>query len=98
MGLIFFTFLCIHILFQMKNLKKIGSLLHNGWMAFARALAYVNTRIILTLVFLLIIGPIALVLKLIQKDFLHRRIDSSPSFWLQREPADHTLDQARRQF
>jgi len=82
----------------MQLIKKIGSLIYEGWMIFARALAFVNTRIILTIFFLLIIGPIALILKLAGKDFLQRKIDSSPSFWKPREASEHTLDNAVRQF
>jgi hypothetical protein len=82
----------------MQWIKRIGSLLYKGWMAFARALAFVNTRVILTLFFLIVIGPIAVILKLAGKDFLQREIDSSPSFWKPRERAEHTLENAARQF
>ncbi len=67
-------------------------------MLFAKGLAFVNTRVILTLFFLIVIGPIALVLKIVGKDFLDRKIDSSPSYWKPRETAEHTLENATRQF
>lgn len=82
----------------MQTIRKIASGVYKGWMAFARALAFINTRIILTLFFVLIIGPIALVLRLAGKDFLQRTIDSSPSFWKDREHAEHSLENASRQF
>ena len=82
----------------MHWIKKIGSWLYKGWMVFARALAFVNTRVILTLFFLLVIGPIAIILKLAGKDFLQRKIDSSSTFWKPRERAEHTLENAARQF
>jgi hypothetical protein len=82
----------------MQWLKKSGVLIYKGWMLFARGLAFVNTRLILTLFFVIVIGPIALILKLAGKDFLQRRIDSSPSFWRPRESAEHTLENAVRQF
>ncbi len=82
----------------MQWLKKIGSRLYGWWMAFARALAFVNTRILLTLFFVIVIGPIALVLKLFRKDFLERRVGSSASYWKKREPSENSLEQALRQF
>ncbi len=82
----------------MHWLKKLGRSLYKGWMLFARGLAFVNTRVILTIFFVFIIGPIALILKLAGKDFLQRKIDSSPSFWKPRERAEHTLENATRQF
>ncbi len=82
----------------MLLIKKIGSVLYKWWMLFARGLAFVNTRVILTLFFVIVIGPIALILKILGKDFLQRNIDSSPSYWKSREMAEHTLENAARQF
>jgi len=67
-------------------------------MAFAHALAYVNTRVILTLVYLCIIGPIACIAWLMRADVLRKRIGSSLTFWQVRETAEHTLETAKRQF
>jgi hypothetical protein len=83
---------------MMKSLRKIGSLLYDWWMRFARALAFVNTRVLLTIFYVLVIGPIALVLSVIGKDFLERKIDASLSYWKKREPSEHTLESASRQF
>lgn len=82
----------------MQKVKKLWSWIYDKWMAFARVLAFVNTRIILSLFFILIIGPFALILKLVGKDFLQRKIDSSSSFWKTRDSAEHTLENAARQF
>lgn len=82
----------------MNSIKKIGSTIYKGWMTFARGLAFVNTRVILTLFFFIVIGPIALIVKIAGKDFLQRRIDSSPSFWKSRDAAEATLENATRQF
>ncbi len=82
----------------MQWVRKTGSWVYKWWMAFARGLAFVNTRILLTLFFVIVIGPIALVLKLLGKDFLERKIGRSASYWKVREPAEHSLEQAMRQF
>jgi len=82
----------------MQWIRKIGSQIYKGWMLFARALAFVNTRILLTLFFLVVIGPVALITKLLGKDFLQRHIDSSPTFWQPKDATEHTLENATRQF
>lgn len=82
----------------MHVIKKIGSVLYKWWMLLARGLVFVNTRVILTLFFVIVIGPVALILKILGKDFLERKIDSSPSYWKSREMAEHTLENASRQF
>ncbi len=82
----------------MNWIRKIGSRIYKGWMAFARALAFVNTRILLTLFFIIVIGPIALVLKVFRNDFLDRKFRSSGTYWKTRDPQEHTLEHAMRQF
>jgi hypothetical protein len=60
------------------------------WMRFAEALAFVNTRIILGLVFYAVLTPIAAVMRLF-RDPLDRRLDDgAASNWAQRpsEPVD----------
>lgn len=82
----------------MNTIKKIGSVLYRWWMLFARALAFINTRVLLTLFFVIIIGPIALALKTLGKDFLERRIDASPSYWKSRGTSEQSLESASHQF
>lgn len=56
------------------------------WMRLAFVLSWVNTRIILLLVFFLIFTPIGLVLKLLRKDLLDRKIDKDKdSYWQRRQ-------------
>jgi len=50
------------------------------WWRFARALAYVNTRVLLTVLFGLVLTPLGIVWKLTGKDPLHRR-RTSASGW-----------------
>ena len=59
---------------------------YRGWMKFARAAAWFNTRLILTLVFYLLITPIALLLRLFGKSTLKLRWDKqATSYWIRRE-------------
>jgi len=82
----------------MKFLRSIGSMVYKGWMAFARALALVNTTIILSIVYFLLIGPSWMVMNLRRKDLLDRRIDAGSSFWKVKEPIKQTMEQSKRQF
>ena len=54
--------------------------IYNGWMKFARAIGYVNTRIILVLVFYIAVTPTALLAKAVGKDFMSRKKKES-SYW-----------------
>jgi hypothetical protein len=50
--------------------------LERAWMAFARVAQWVNTRIIMLLLFYVMILPIGLLLRLFGKDSLKRKFDS----------------------
>jgi hypothetical protein len=82
----------------MKFLKKIGKTVYSWWMKFAHLLAFVNTRILLSIIFVLIIGPIAVISRLLGADFLGVRRVSVKSFWKVRESIPPTIESARRQF
>jgi hypothetical protein len=54
-----------------------------GWMALAFAMGFVMTRVLLTLAFALAVVPVAVLLRLVGKDLLHRRPDSdAPTYWI----------------
>ena len=60
-----------------------------GWMTFAFALGWVNTRIILGLVFYLVFAPAGLILRLLGKDPLGLRADrQAGTYWVKRKPQD----------
>ena len=60
-----------------------------GWSMLAHALGFINTRILLALVFFVVLAPIALLLRLVGKDPLERRRDRArPTYWRTREPAE----------
>lgn len=79
------AFFLITGLFVHQILKPI----YIGWMTFAFALGWVNTRIILGLVYYLIFTPVSLILRLLRKDILEMRIDKKvQSYWVMREPVE----------
>lgn len=82
----------------MNILRSVGHTLYRWWMQFAKVLAFVNTRIILTIVYGLLMAPVALVLRLIGKDHLDRRWNGSGSCWKEREQVEATIERSKRQF
>lgn len=67
-------------------------------MKFAHLLGWLNTRIILTLVYLLIFTPAALLFRLLGKDPMNRRFDPVDSYWIHRDPKEFRQEDCRRQF
>ena len=72
--------------------------LYRAWMKFAHALGWMNTRIILTLVYLLVMTPLALIFKLLGKDPMNRKLGGMDSYWIKRESRAFDRDSYRRQF
>ncbi len=55
---------------------------HKVWMGFAHVLGRINTTILLSVFYYLVVTPLALIFKLIGRDALHRRFDpSAASYW-----------------
>jgi len=57
-----------------------------GWMAFAIALGFVMTRVILTIFFFLVLMPVGLFFRLIGRDALHRKLDrDAETYWIEKD-------------
>jgi hypothetical protein len=71
---------------------------HRAWMAFAHVLGHVNTRIILSVLFYLVMTPVGLVMRLFRDPLNRSMRDTQGSQWIKREI--EPLDPARyeRQF
>ena len=67
---------------------------HNAWMRFAAVLGHVNSRILLTLMYYLVMTPYGLVSRLVGRDPLRRRGKGGETYWVERK---HTR-QGREQF
>ena len=78
--------------------KKVFAALKRWWMLFASALGWVNTRVLLTIVYCTIFAVGAAILRLLGKDPLARNFHHGPSYWLDREKADDSLERAKHQF
>ncbi len=67
----------------------IGRLLYIFWMGIGVTLGLVTQPIILVVVFLVLITPVGLAFKLIQRDTMRRKLDKrAPSYWEEYREAD----------
>lgn len=79
-------------------IKKFGRRFYSRWMQFARMLGNVNTRVILTIGYVVLIGPARLITWLLRRDFLDLRQTKSDSYWRHKVPLNHTLEESKHQF
>ena len=48
-------------------IKPVGSFVHTGWMMLAKVLGYINSRVILTLLFFFILTPLGIAMRVFKK-------------------------------
>ena len=90
-GLTFFILAQIRVIL-LKPIYKI-------WMGLAFCLGWVNTRIILLLVYYLVVTPIALMMRLLRKDLLNLKLGKdAESYWLKRELKNSAQESYERIF
>ena len=69
------------------------------WMKLARGLAVVNTRIILTFVFVVLITPLAVLLRVLGRQPIETGdSQGASSYWRPRHPEEFTAKRMERQF
>jgi hypothetical protein len=62
---------------------------YRGWMALGHALGWINSRILLSLVFYGVVTPMGFVMRLFGRDPMRRRLDRDASTYrIEREPRD----------
>ena len=72
---------------------------HKIWMAAAEALGWFMTRVILTLLFYLVVTPIALIARLAGKDFLNRKFQTTAkSYWIPKKKSELGKTTYEKQF
>jgi hypothetical protein len=80
-------------------MKKILSAIKRMWLLFAQKLGKVNTILLLSLVYLVIIGFMSLLMRLFRKDLLRKKMDSHrASYWQIKHSSEQTLDRHKFQF
>ncbi len=78
----------------MSVLRKLWAL----WKAFAHRLGQIQTTILLTVVYVLAIGVVALVARLRGQDLLGLRRSEGPSYWAPMPPITSDVEHAQKQF
>ena len=71
---------------------------HRLWMGIAGVLGYVNSRILLTILYYLLLTPYGLISRLFGRDPLDRRGASRETYWVKRESTRQTQQQFERLF
>jgi uncharacterized protein involved in cysteine biosynthesis len=68
-------------------------------MKFAFVLGWVNTRIIITLIFFLVVTPIGLIMRILKSDLLAEKINkNTETYWDDIEPVQSVKEHLERQF
>ena len=69
------------------------------WMKLAHLLGWVNTRLLLGIIFFVIITPMTIVMKIFGRDALNRKINKdADSYWIPRPPIESVKEHCERQF
>ena len=71
---------------------------HVQWMRFASVLGWINSRIILSLVYFVVMTPVGLIGRMFGRDPLDRRGPKRDSYWVPRERVQQPPAQFERQF
>ena len=73
--------------------------LNRAWYLFGLGLHRIVNPLIMGLLFFLTVTPIALIMRAMGKDPLHRAFDpDAASYWIEREPPDPAPESMRQQF
>jgi hypothetical protein len=68
------------------------------WLRFARILGKANTFLLLTIMYVVVIGPGALVLKVFRKDLLDRNHEERESYWYDKAAVHQDVEHSKHQF
>jgi hypothetical protein len=79
-------------------MKKFFSLLWAGWKKFALVLGIVNTKILLTITYFIIMGIAAIGSRIVRADLLDKKFRKKNSYWVEREQVVIDLESCKRQF
>jgi len=71
---------------------------HTAWMRFAEALGYINSRVLLTLMYYVAVTPYGLVSRLAGRDPLRRRGPGGESYWVERKRTRQERERFERLF
>jgi len=90
--IIFFIISIIFLFLGLIN-SKILTPLNKLWMKFGYLMGKIVSPLVMTLIFYLIITPIAILLRIIGKDVLKKHKTNSKTYWNKRETKSNMKDQ-----
>jgi multisubunit Na+/H+ antiporter MnhG subunit len=77
------------VVFVLSFIRPIARLLYILWMGIGITMGLITQPIILVVIFLLLITPVGLIFKLIQRDTMKRKLDkSATSYWEEYKETD----------
>jgi hypothetical protein len=79
-------------------LPSVARRFHIVWMKFAAILGYINSRILITLMFYGLITPFGILSRIFGRDTLNRRAQARESYWIPRATTRQTREGFERQF
>src|SRR5262245_397880 len=74
------------------------ALLWDGWKSYTRRAAAYQSIVLLSLIYYLVLGPTAIVVKMLRVELLDLNATSRPSYWRTRPVAPTSIDALRRQY
>jgi hypothetical protein len=80
---------------MMKNLLALSK---RTWLKFARLLGTWNTYILLSITYILILGVVAILMRIFGFDPLKRKKNALISFWEKKTQIDSTIERHKLQF
>ncbi|NQT46152.1 MAG: hypothetical protein HQ593_01570 [Candidatus Omnitrophica bacterium] len=84
---------------SIKYIKDLGGKAQKAGKAVAYRIAAVQAFILLFVIYIIVIGPISILIRLVNGDLLNRRIDDKKStFWIDREEGVTGIESCKRQF
>ncbi|MFH0959544.1 MAG: SxtJ family membrane protein [Pseudomonadota bacterium] len=87
-------------LFVMRLVPPLFRFIYRAWITFAIILGYFVSRIILTLIFIFVMTPTGLLMRLFAKDPMERQMNTNQkTYWQKREqPTETSVERYERQF
>ena len=78
--------------------QRLSDAFHFGWMKLAAALGYVNSRVLLSAMFFLVMTPVGATRRLLGHDPLERRGSPRQSYWIPRSATRQSREGFERAF
>ena len=89
-------YLALGLLFIGIVIYPAARLIHLAWMEFAHLLGWVNTRILLGLIFFLALWPLAAIRQLFKQVIIHKKPDSAVNTYFHKREEQLTADDFER--